>query len=271
MIRGLIDIHTHIIPGVDDGAQSHDDTTGMLIQYKELGFETAIATPHLAVTSLPDYREELLQGFRFTEALARSHDMALLNGKEIRLTPDIRASQTELASFALAGTSHVLVDFPSGSWPYYAEEALFQVQTLGFTPILAHPERYGWGVNEKHTPGELVARGVLLQVTLGSLTGGFGKSARANSVGLLKEGLVHFVATDAHGPGGRLKSAERGMAWLKENHGEVALKHLLFDMPLQLLSAGQIVPYQPRNRKKGWQGFFASSPLSSGTRDRLQK
>lgn len=221
----------------------------MLATYADLGFGTVYATPHVTVEDI-DTQGETADAVR-AKLLANSDtDIEIVRAGELRLSPDVNTVGDLLGNYTLGDSRYLLVDFSSGVWPFYAEDALFQVQMLGYTPILAHPERYGWSSDQRALAPDLVGRGVLLQVTLGSFVGTFGKAAQSLAIDLLKSGLVHTVATDAHGPGSRLKAAARGMDWLRQNVGEDALDTLLIDLPQRILSGEDVPVFQPATRSR---------------------
>lgn len=255
MVNNMIDIHTHVIPKVDDGAQSMSDSKAMLSLYQESGFTTIVATPHFPFIVVPEYEEKLEAGYSATKKLSESSGIEVLRGREVRLTPEVEFEPGTLKASSLAGTHYVLVDFPSGSWPHYAEEVLFQLQTSGLIPVLAHPERYGWGSNHRRTPQDLVDRGVLLQVTLGSLVGAFGSLPRKIANELLDLGLVHFTATDAHSPGTRMRAAIKGVEWLQKYYGDEAVEKTLEVNPSALLDESELEPFIPTHYRKQWIGL----------------
>lgn len=216
----------------------------MLRLYASLGFSAVVVTPHLDA----DAKFRALQAF--DQALMNISEMAfaagfrVISGAEVRLTPDLSSEDIR----PIEGTRYVLVDFSSGSWPFYAEDSIFRLQSLGYRPILAHPERYGWLSDGTDIARSLVHRGVVLQVTLASVTGLFGRSARRCAIDLLEAGTVHILATDAHGVGARLTAAEQAMAWLEKEYGETALDELLNLNPSRILLDQEVAPVQITGR-----------------------
>lgn len=229
----------------------------MIRRYIDAGFGHVVATPHIelpaAISPLTVHREalELIQPF------ATNAGLELSQAAEIRLTPEIRDAQDEIAAFTLGASRYLLVDFPSGSWPFYAEESLFQVRLSGYTPILAHPERYGWQSGDLEMARLLVDRGVMIQVTLGSFVGAFGSAPSKLAISLLEQGLVHLVATDAHGAKGRMDAAIASMDWLRTTYGESTLTTLLADNPAAVLKGEPIVPVTVTSN---WRTRFPNFP-----------
>lgn len=252
----FIDVHSHILPDVDDGAGSLDESRAMLAHYVGLGFDTIVATPHTLLD------ESVLSGgpvcspqeptvdhhlFDLAEIAADQH-IALLKGSEVRLTPDAQGARDVLPRLTLGDSRAILVDFPSETWPFYAEDSLFQLQLLGFTPVLAHPERYWTQPDDIDIAKGLVNRGVLLQVTLASLVGTFGKLVKTMAITLLESELVHVVATDAHGIGPRLDAVGDAIEWIEESYGSGVLAGLLAENPAALLAGEGIDPVMCRDQ-----------------------
>lgn len=231
-----VDIHNHVLPGIDDGAISVDDSRLMLERYVELGFRTVVATPHHEVHSIVSDQSNTANVWKEVSDLGEAMGLTMLRGSEIRLSPDISMVQQCLTESTLGESSYLLVDFRSGSWPFYAEDALFQTQMLGFRPVLAHPERYGWGNETVSIGKKLVERGVALQLTLASFTGMFGRDAESSAIMLMDRGLVHLLATDAHGPGRRLGVADEAIDRVRSRYSQRAVSLLLEENPLAMLA-----------------------------------
>lgn len=237
-----IDIHNHILPAIDDGARSIEESKVMIARYIDAGFSTVVATPHVVLPDSPLAQANRDDAFQQVLPCAQDAGLDLSSAAEVRLTPDVGADGSDPSAFTLGSSQYLLVDFSSGTWPFYAEDALFRVQTIGLAPILAHPERYGWFMEDVAKAKGLVDRGVLIQVTLGSFAGAFGSQARKMAIALLEQGLVHMVATDAHGPRGRMDSAIAGLDWIRSTYGEPTVSTLLHENPAAMLSGEQIDP-----------------------------
>ena len=142
------------------------------------------------------------------------------------------------------GSRAILVDLPFSGWPLHAEGSLFALQTAGYRPVLAHPERYGTVQADPARAIDLAARGVLLQINLPSLTGLFGQAARRAAEVLLRAGAVHLAASDAHSPGHRYAAVPDGIARLRALVGDEGVSVLMREMPRALLD-GQALPAAP--------------------------
>ena len=252
----MIDLHLHLLPGVDDGAASPEETRGMLARARALGFSVLVATPHLPAHLDAPYRERVAAALALTRELAAAERVEVRQGFEVRLTPDLPRRLADGEPITLGGSNAVLVDLPFGGWPHHVDATLFAVQTAGFRPVLAHPERYTAVQDEPARALRLAERGVLLQINLGSLHGLFGKSAQRTAEALLRAGAVQVAATDAHSAGGRYAEVPRALARLTELLGEAGRDRLLSETPAALL-AGAPVAAAPvgagRHDGGGWQ------------------
>lgn len=256
MAKGLIDLHSHILPGLDDGAASIVESGKMFEWYVNMGVASVVATPHFEMDPADGWQTKFNQSLKAVQHLATTYGIHVRAGAEVRLTPNI---SRELLH-PIDGTDFVLVDFPSGTWPFYAEDALFRLQTMGFRPILAHPERYGWQSEALNRARALGERGVVLQVTLASLNGMFGKAVRQAALDLLEDGVVHVLATDAHGAGARLESAETSLSWINREHGDVIVDKLLRNNPSLILEGRDPEPVIiPKSARRTLRGGFQRS------------
>jgi len=252
----LIDLHCHILPGVDDGAENIDMSRRMLQRAREFGFTTIVATPHL--TALLDLGYEQRVRWAFDQVLPIAHELGitLVPGYEIRLTPDLGQRLRNGEQAALGTGRTVLVDLACVELPHFVDEALFAIQTAGYQPVLAHPERYPDFQRDPRLGLELAERGVALQVTIGSLAGAFGTRARKTAEALLRLGAVHLVATDAHSDGQRMAAVPEGLRRLRAMLGAEQYRRALLDNP-QMLLAGML----PDPIEAAEQSFWNRVPL----------
>ena len=246
----MIDLHLHLLPGIDDGASSPKATQEMLAIAAELGFTKLIATPHLDGPLTSDYRKRAEQLTVQTRAEALLHGIAIDQGYEIQLDPGLAHRLEGGAPVTLAGSRTVLVELPFAAWPHHAESSLFQLQTAGFRPLLAHPERYSTAQADIERVVTLAERGVMLQVTFSSLTGLFGRSAQHVAEELLNRNLATVLATDAHGPGQRLLGVANGVARARELAGDERLDQLVRANPEALLADQRLPDPVPRRSFK---------------------
>lgn len=194
----LIDLHTHIVPGVDDGAQTPDEALAMARVALADGVGQIVATPHIPLAGLD--REECA---RRLEDLRRylagcQADLEVHLGAEVSLEPDILRWLADGLAWPIGGTRYILVELPFFSLPPYTDDVIFRLQVAGYKPILAHPERNAPLAAAPDRLGPLVERGVLVQITTTSILGGFGAQAMSAAMAFLRRGWVHVLASDAH-------------------------------------------------------------------------
>jgi protein-tyrosine phosphatase len=252
----VIDLHSHILPAVDDGAPSLDVSIAMLDAAARIGIRTIVATPHLTRALDPEYDTLVRAAFAQVEPQAAARGIALVPGFEIRLSPDTPARLRAGERSTLGGTTVALVDLPFTTWPLYADDTLFDVQTSGFLPVLAHPERYPDVQGDPEIALRLVERGIVLQVTLGSFAGAFGRRAKRTAEELLRLGAVHLLATDAHSAGHRLAAVPAGLRRVRDLVGAEELHRLTVEAPATLLN-GDELPRPTIARPSGLRRVFA--------------
>ena len=161
-------------------------------------------------------------------------------GYEIQLAPDLPRRLANGEQSTLAGSETVLVELPFAGWPNFAEQTLFDLQALGVRVLLAHPERYSAVQADIAKVLDLVDRGVMLQVTTGSLAGLFGKSAQRIAEELLQEDAATVLASDAHSAGQRFVSVADGLKRAEQLIGGGRTRQLVADNPRALLANGPL-------------------------------
>ena len=197
---GQIDIHNHLLYGVDDGSKSLDESKRMLKVYKELGFESIILTPHIFEDIYPNSEKVLKSKFQnlIKETLGIKSPKITNLGAEYMVDDlflEKVKSRSELLPFY---KNYVLIEIPLFADSYLLKQTIFELQLNDYIVVLAHPERYlNVGTKELKSLRE---KGVMLQLNALSLTGNYGKEVRSKAFKLLKNNLFDFIATDAHNP-----------------------------------------------------------------------
>ncbi|AGE23904.1 phosphotyrosine protein phosphatase [Geobacillus sp. GHH01] len=197
----MIDIHSHILPGVDDGAKTMDDAIAMAKAAVDEGITTIIATPHHHNGKYDNPSSSVTTAVRQLNAqLEQNHiPLKVLAGQEVRLHGDLLDNWEKGDLLPLGEeTPYILVEFPFDHVPRYANQLLFEMQLKGLTPVIAHPERNSEIIEKPDRLYELVQKGVLTQVTAASVAGFFGKNIQKFSMQLIEANWVHFIASDAH-------------------------------------------------------------------------
>lgn len=234
----MIDLHCHILPGIDDGAADVSVSLAMARAAVADGIEIQACTPHI----LPGLYANTGPRIRAAtaELQARLDDegvpLRLVVGADAHMTPDMASKLRSDAIPTLADTRYVLVEPPHHVAPPYFEGFFFDLLVAGYVPILTHPERLTW--IEAHYPkmARLVAAGVWMQVTAGSLTGSFGRRPLYWAERMLNEGLVHILATDAHGADRRRPNLAAGRDAAARWVGAEEAERLVASRPRAILS-----------------------------------
>lgn len=196
----MIDIHCHILPGIDDGAKTIEHSIEMAKVAAEEGIQTIIATPHHKNNQFTNNKEDILNHVenlnkQFTQ---RNIPIKILPGQEVRIFGEVLEDYEKGEILTLNHTKYLFVEFPSSSVPRYAERLLYDIQTQGIIPIIVHPERNKELQEKPDLMYKLVQNGALTQVTAASVCGYFGKKVKQFSEQLIEANLTHFIASDAH-------------------------------------------------------------------------
>ena len=229
----LVDIHNHLIPGVDDGARRPEESLAALRAMRDQGVRRLIATPHLdaGVTVRPeafaDRMAAIDAGWAALQAVAAEvPEVEVARGHEIML--DVPSASLEDARVRLAGGRCVLVEFPRLQVPAASADALYRIRMAGYLPLVAHPERYvNVGVERLDLVEEWRRVGARIIVNAGSVVGGFGAGARATVQAMLQEGWVDLIGSDYHARPGRplvlVQAFEQLVKWGGEDQAVLLL------------------------------------------------
>jgi protein-tyrosine phosphatase len=196
----MIDIHAHILPGVDDGAKTMNESLLMIQQAMDVGINIVCATPHILDGVSPILVEQINRSFQLLrfQLIKRKMVFKLLLGSEIYVRYDI-ASLRSLSFFSMNQTGkYILMEFPLGGMVSGAVQLIRRLKLEGITTIIAHPERCFLRKDELSAIENLVQGGALIQINAGSILGHFGKEAQKMAESLLEYNLVYFMASDAH-------------------------------------------------------------------------
>jgi len=201
----MIDIHTHILPGLDDGASDWDDTLSMARAAAADGISTIIATPHHANGRYDNPAAAIRERVtRVNERLAEvGVSVTIAAGQEIRVHDDLLDAWHRGELLTLAGSDYALIEMPFSHIPKPMKELLHELSVLNLRPIIAHPERNAEIARQPGRLAELIEHGAYAQMTTHSLLGGFGRQIRQAAWELCESGLIHLVSSDAHDTGRR--------------------------------------------------------------------
>jgi len=197
----MIDLHSHILPGVDDGAKDASVALAMLEIAVSDGIKGMVATPHVdKAVWLPQW-QEIVDSCTALAAEARRAGLSieLFPGAEVAVQPDNLDLLIGPGPYCINGGRYILVELPALQIPSYTDEFFFVLQTRGLFPILAHPERNLEIARKPEVLRNWIAKGLLLQVNATSITGQMGRRAKGFANWLLQQDMVHCISSDAHG------------------------------------------------------------------------
>ncbi len=240
----MIDLHSHILPAVDDGSPDLSTSLAMARMAVEDGIGVMACTPHF----MPGLYNNHLAAIRLRVAsLAKelaTHNipLQLVVGGDVHVRPDfVEALQNRLVP-SLHDTRYVLLEPPQVVLPPRFEEFIIKIVGAGYVPIITHPERLSWIEHQAGILPRLVHAGAWMQITAGSLTGHFGKRPQYWAHRLLQTGLVHILASDAHNLGSRPPRLTQALHLAAREVGNVEAQNLVFERPKSILENQMVQP-----------------------------
>lgn len=236
-MQGIIDIHNHILPGVDDGAKSLFEAANMCALAWEEGIRVIVATPHYhpGVMAAGNDRRERVLGTLEEEIERRGLNLQIYRGNEIYYSVQSVEDLQSKKARTMGSSQYVLLEFSPVAEFSYIRGGLNHLIQEGYHPILAHVERYKEVVCEKSRVYELIEMGGYIQINVSGITGTSGRKIKAFCNEMLKEELVHFVATDAHDLNGRAPRIGKCADIIIKKYGAAYAKRLFIDNPLKML------------------------------------
>jgi protein-tyrosine phosphatase len=234
----MIDTHLHILPGVDDGPQTIEEAVDLARVLVQEGVHAAVATPHYndefpqrSAAEIKVRVNELQQVLDYEEI-----PLHLFSGHEVLIKPglveDIQAGR--LAT--LNGSRYLLLELWNNTWLPETDRTIFELRAFGITPILAHSERYRILQKDLERIASLLRQGVLIQITASSLVGMQGRTAQHTAEMLLKRGLVHCIASDAHGLHRRPPAIAQGLRQAMLIIGQMKTEQLIEGYPMMIIN-----------------------------------
>lgn len=251
---GFIDIHSHILPGLDDGPAAMEECVAMARRYRAIGVGCVVATPHWYRFSAWSAKPEAVvrAAAELEKALAEAGEpLTILPGMEIGFTDRLGKEELAVQCLPLGGSDHYLAEFPLTMPLANPEHYILHLgeKERQARVILAHPERCAAFADNDESLQLLLDCGVLVQVNTTSLLGGFGPQIQQAALAMLRQGQVHFLATDAHGAGHRQPPDPGEWATLADYLGEEVLAVAMRDNPRRLLTGVPVLPLQVDSRR----------------------
>jgi tyrosine-protein phosphatase YwqE len=194
-----IDLHSHLIPAIDDGSQSMEESLDLLRGLEEIGYKKVITTPHIMLDAYKNSRDNIMSGLEDLRKAAREEGISL----EIEAAAEYYLDdgfldllqEGNMLSFA---DNHLLFETSYVAKPIQLEEMIFAIGSAGYQPVMAHPERYRYIKNPEKEYGRLKELGVMFQVNLNSFAGHYGVQAKEQALFLSKQGMIDLLGSDTH-------------------------------------------------------------------------
>ena len=237
----IFDIHTHILPDVDDGSKDADETKRMLRVASDEGIDAIVATPHFTCGMSKKETQKRIQMYEIVRNWWKKQepDKELYLGNELFYGESLVEALEEGVALTMNGTKYVLVEFPIYAEFLYIQKAVRTLQYAGYLPIIAHVERYE-NMQDRGKIQSLVDMGAYMQVNVSSVIGNHGMIAQHRIIRYMKAGLIHFVASDAHGARVRRPEMQQCKAYLEKKIGERKTRRILEDNPEKMLKGEEI-------------------------------
>jgi protein-tyrosine phosphatase len=259
----MVDIHCHLLPGVDDGAEDWEMCLEMGRVAASDGITTIVATPHWPLNN------EAPSADRVRELVAEVQEaftlegisVEVLPGHELMILPESPEELTSGLALPIGSSRYALLETPYHHLPFYLRDIIFQVQSRGFTPVLAHPERNPTIQSKPETLQEYIDAGCLLQVTAGSITGRFGAASKRSAEWILRQGWCHVIASDAHSSHNRPPALSAAVEAASAIIGEEAAYCAVTSTPSDIVAGRPVKPVP----------IEAKPPRSSGLAGSLKR
>ena len=218
----MIDVHTHILPGIDDGAPTMAVSVSMARMAADEGISAMVATPHAFDGVYNSQKEDVINTCELLNTVLKREKIPveILPGQEVRLTPELLENIDAERVLTLNHSQYILIELPLHVMPRYLPEMIRSVRSRDLVPIIAHPERNPALMSNVALLEEIHFCGALFQVTAGSLIGMFGRGVKKYAFNLARMGFVHFLGSDAHSATHRTPSMAKSVAMMRKITGE---------------------------------------------------
>ena len=256
--KRVIDIHSHILFGVDDGPKNIEESLELLSLAVQEGITEIISTSHVLHPSFNVEMDDVVKQVAALQHLIHTEGLPLTlhTGHEIRINENVPDMLQQKKLLPLANSRYVLIELPSNSVPTYTKHLLLQLLELGYTPIIAHPERNKAIAENPDKLKQLVELGAFAQITAGSVAGHFGKSIQKTSLQLIEANLVHTYGSDVHSRDVRPYLFDAGLTYL-EKHKHADTVEVFLENNARILTNDSFIVFEPQliREKKWWQIF----------------
>lgn len=257
----MIDFHSHIVYGVDDGAETIEDSIRILKLAQNAGFKKIILTPHYMQDYYEIQKDEIKQKIELIEEKCKEEniDISLYQANEIYITNHMTELLQEGIVSSINNSKYVLFELPMNEEPANLLEVVYSLLENGKTPIIAHPERYTYVQKNPNKLLELIEKGVLFQTNYGSILGQYGKEIQKTANLLLENNFIHFLGSDVHRIGHIYEKIEEIKKQLRKIISEEKIEELTDKNIEKILKDEKIEIEEPSKIK---QGFFKKFSFS---------
>lgn len=198
-----VDIHSHILYGIDDGSKSLEESKEIIKQHIEMGFKDIVVTPHYIENS--DYITNNEEKEKILKTLKKEfNDINLYLGNEVFINNNIEELLNNNEISTINGSKYLLIELPLHNKIKNATDIIYELRIKGIIPIIAHPERYEFVQKNPDSVDELIEEGAILQSNYGSIIGVYGEHAKKTMKKLLKKNVISVLATDIHFPNNKI-------------------------------------------------------------------
>lgn len=243
----MIDIHCHILPNVDDGSESLEESIAMAKIAESEGITKIVNTSHCHFDFKYKKGNELkLELEKFNQALKEENiNIEVLLGNELYYTSDLIERFDELDFFSMNNSKYILMEFSPINFPKNIEDVIYEIKIRGYIPIIAHAERYKQVQEDVNIVLDCIKEGALIQVNASSILGKNGEKAEDTSKKLLDNNMVHFVATDAHSSNRRRPLIKDSYNYILKNYGKEVAEKLFIENPTSVIENRDISILNP--------------------------
>lgn len=248
----MIDMHCHILNGIDDGSKSAGQSLNMLKIAQDEEIDTIVATPHLLelkdIEKFKVNRDNAIKDIE-DEIKKNNINIKLIKGAEVYINPFIYKCN-DLKSVCINNGSYMLMELPMLSMPSYVGDVIYNLKLKGINTIIAHPERYKYVAEDPNIIYGLIEQGALMQVNTGSITGIFGKSIQKTARILFEHNMVHMVGTDAHTDRTRSPRIKEAIRFVGNWSDKDVIERIIHKTPEKVLTGDLIDIEEPAKYKK---------------------
>ena len=253
----MIDLHCHILPGIDDGAKTIEDSIDLIKEEQRQGVDSIMFTPHFNFerTDIQIFQKRRQRSMQaLSDALVEQNiNISLKTGSEVYFS--VKLMEEDIDPLCFGDSNYILIEFPVNSKPYGLEVTIDNLIRRGYIPILAHVERYKEVQENVNIIYDCIKEGALIQVNSSSIIGKNGKEAeRVNEI-LLNNNMIHFIATDAHSSTRRRPIIRETYDYIVRKYGEQKAEMLFIQNPYKVIEDKEISIESPRKYEKS-KGFF---------------